>query len=87
MKVKVTKSELLECIENAVNKVVNEGIDEIQGGKDRRHGFSRGEMEAPRRPKMKPNNKGFKGNKGNQNWAQDDDLEQVAESRVPRRKK
>ena len=87
MKINVSKSELMECIENAVQKVMDEGLDEIQGGKDRRHGKNADFGDKPRQTKMAHFQK--KGNRGNQNWLQndEDDLEQVAESKQPRRRK
>ena len=86
MKIKVTKGELLECIENAVNKVVNESVGE---GKDFK---GRGKKQynsdgVGKNPYKKAKYRNW------DNQAEEDDDVQVsgrqvaAESRFPRQKK
>ena len=76
----------MECIENAVQKVMDENIDEIEKKGDRRFdNLGRFADDKVHKPKSKGMGKTgrIKGNKGNQNW----DLDQVAESAQPRRRK
>ena len=75
MKVKVTRKEIRECVEKAVLRVVKEGKS-LRKFKD---DDSFGDKRAPKHGKL--DKKGFapreKGNKGNRDWSQWEEDDEV----------
>ena len=69
MKIKATRKEIRECVENAVLRVVSEGKS------SRTFDDNNFEKKAPKHGKLdkKGTFKKQKGNKGNRNWAEDYD--------------